>query len=275
MGNPNTLCIAGKNRIAVEALRLLDQLNLFDISVCPVQSDTGEDTWQPSLKQEAMRRNKPIITLAQAYKRYDLIFLSLEFDKIINVNKFENATLLNIHFSLLPACKGCDTSIWPIYFGERVTGVTLHAIDYGIDTGPLIDQETIELDERVTSRELYDLYQDSAVRVLQRNAQAILLRDFTVKPQEPGQSTYFPRGSLSRTSPEIDFSATASQISRHVRAFFFPEYQTATCNGAQIEQCTILGERSRAKPGTVLSKTSSRITISTVDFDVELVVFQP
>ena len=272
---PKTLCIAGKNRVAVQALRLLDELDLFDLKVCPVQSDTGEDGWQPSLKKEAARRDKSLITLEQAYRKPGLIFLSLEFDKIINVKKFDHTELLNVHFSLLPAYKGCFTSIWPIYCGEVASGVTLHLIDHGIDTGPIIDQETIALDESVTAISLYELYQDCAIRLLEKNIQLILDGDFNAERQPPTQSTYFSRKSLSYISPEINFSATATQISRHVRALFFPEYQTATYQGMQVAKCVTLAERSKAKPGTLLSESGSTMTFSTIDFDVELIKFQP
>ena len=53
---------------------------------------------------------------------------------------FLNARLYNIHFSYLPAYKGMFTSALPIKNGEVDSGVTLHKIESGIDTGDIIDQ---------------------------------------------------------------------------------------------------------------------------------------
>ena len=47
--------------------------------------------------------------------------------------------LFNFHFSLLPKYRGCHTNFFQIYNGEKYSGVTLHKINNGIDTGPIID----------------------------------------------------------------------------------------------------------------------------------------
>lgn len=73
--------------------------------------------------------------------RDDLIFISLEFDKIVNPDLFKDARLYNIHFSLLPSYKGMYTSAIPILNGEEMVGVTFHEIDKGIDTGNIIAQK--------------------------------------------------------------------------------------------------------------------------------------
>lgn len=72
-----------KNRIAVETLDILRKTGLFELSVCPVQSDSGIDTWQPSLKSFACNFNIPIVQIEDIYDENSLVFLSVEFDKII------------------------------------------------------------------------------------------------------------------------------------------------------------------------------------------------
>ena len=48
--------------------------------------------------------------------------------------------MFNFHFSLLPKFRGCHTNFYQIYFGEKKSGVTLHKIDNGIDTGAIISK---------------------------------------------------------------------------------------------------------------------------------------
>ena len=105
------ICIAGKNRIAVEALEFLYSFNSFALHICPSRSDSGDDTWQPSLRNAATKLGVSEIPLDNCYEIQDLLFLSLEFDRIIKPCRFNNALLVNLHFSLLPAYKGCFTSI--------------------------------------------------------------------------------------------------------------------------------------------------------------------
>ena len=79
------------------------------------------------------------------YINKNLIFISIEYENIINTNKFLSTELFNFHFSLLPKFRGCHTNFYQIYFGEKKSGVTLHKIDNGIDTGAIISKFNIKL----------------------------------------------------------------------------------------------------------------------------------
>src|SRR6202140_2019891 len=50
---------------------------------------------------------------------------------------------LNVHPSLLPVNRGPDPLFWTFYEGHRETGVTIHRMDEGLDTGPIVAQEKI------------------------------------------------------------------------------------------------------------------------------------
>jgi methionyl-tRNA formyltransferase len=52
---------------------------------------------------------------------------------------------LNIHPSLLPRGRGPDPVFWTFRRGERVTGVTVHLMDAGLDTGPILTQERMNV----------------------------------------------------------------------------------------------------------------------------------
>lgn len=51
--------------------------------------------------------------------------------------------ILNIHPSLLPAFPGLDAIGQAIAYGAKVTGVTVHFVDAGLDSGPIIAQEAV------------------------------------------------------------------------------------------------------------------------------------
>ena len=52
---------------------------------------------------------------------------------------------LNLHPSLLPRHRGPEPLFWTFHAGDRQTGVTIHQMDTGFDTGPIIDQTAIPL----------------------------------------------------------------------------------------------------------------------------------
>ncbi|MGE0321575.1 MAG: phosphoribosylglycinamide formyltransferase [Polyangiaceae bacterium] len=54
--------------------------------------------------------------------------------------------IVNVHPSLLPAFPGVRAQAQALEYGVRVTGCTVHFVDQGTDTGPIIDQRAITID---------------------------------------------------------------------------------------------------------------------------------
>ncbi|CAG9621355.1 phosphoribosylglycinamide formyltransferase [Sutcliffiella rhizosphaerae] len=62
--------------------------------------------------------------------------------------------IVNIHPSLLPAFPGLDAVGQALSYGVKLTGVTIHFVDEGMDTGPIIAQEAITVDPDETKESL-------------------------------------------------------------------------------------------------------------------------
>jgi len=58
--------------------------------------------------------------------------------------------IINIHPSLLPAYPGLNSIKRAFEEGESETGVTVHYVDSGMDTGPIIAQRVVEIDDEDT-----------------------------------------------------------------------------------------------------------------------------
>lgn len=58
--------------------------------------------------------------------------------------------IINIHPSLLPAFPGMDGIGDAYRYGVKVTGVTVHAVDAGMDTGPIIAQRAVMVEDHDT-----------------------------------------------------------------------------------------------------------------------------
>ncbi len=62
--------------------------------------------------------------------------------------------IVNIHPSLLPAFPGLHAIEKAFEYGVKVTGVTVHFVDEGVDTGPIISQECVKIDKNDTLKTL-------------------------------------------------------------------------------------------------------------------------
>jgi hypothetical protein len=87
---------------------------------------------------------------------------------------------INPHYGLLPAYRGMNVTEWSVYHGHPV-GVTIHLVDPGVDTGPILSREEIALDPGETFASLRRRHQELAARLLV--AAAIQLRDGSAAPR--------------------------------------------------------------------------------------------
>ncbi|MFI3175909.1 MAG: formyltransferase family protein [Eubacteriales bacterium] len=265
------LCIAGKNNIACDILIIaLERLEKDQIVIIPNATDDGSDTWQRSFLKLARQLQVPVVTLEDVYNMEDVVFLSLEFDKIIRTNKFQDAKLYNIHFSLLPKYKGMYTAYWPIICGEHKTGVTLHYIDDGIDTGDIIAQSEYVITDDMTCRDIYLNNISYGTRLVEEYFDRIINGQVESYKQPSAQATYFSKSSISFEDASLDCRQTAYMINNQIRGLRFREYQLATFQDTMISHGEITSDRSTARPGTIIQEDGWIYLIATIDYDIYL-----
>ena len=83
--------------------------------------------------------------------------------------------VVNIHPSLLPAFSGLEAWNQALDYGVKVTGCTVHFVDQGVDTGPIIAQQTVPVLDGDTAAALHERIQQ-AERMLYPAAIAALAR---------------------------------------------------------------------------------------------------
>jgi len=126
---------------------------------------------------------------------------------------------VNLHYSLLPKHPGASPVQQTILNGDQTSGVTVFRLDEGVDSGPVLAQTETEVGKRVSSEELLaDLTAIGSKLLIDT------LRNFeTIDPipQEKRISTaksYAKK--ISREDAKIDFSQTAIEVDRLVRAMY-------------------------------------------------------
>ena len=100
--------------------------------------------------------------------------ISVQYDKILNKEWLciPNRDTLNLHFSYFPKLRGCFPTKWAI-IEENFSGVTLHSVDEGVDTGPILSQEKIPFDKNETDKTLYNKLSVAAVSLFKKNIKNI------------------------------------------------------------------------------------------------------
>ncbi|MCG7848055.1 MAG: methionyl-tRNA formyltransferase, partial [ANME-2 cluster archaeon] len=128
---------------------------------------------------------------------------------------------INIHPSYLPVYRGQHVVNWAIINGENETGVTIHYIDEGIDTGDIIIQKKVPISYEDTAKTLHDkIYSEACELVIDVIHSIASGKQIISKKQDDKKATYFhPR------VPEdgrIDWNKSGLEIYNLIRGLAKP-----------------------------------------------------
>lgn len=106
-------------------------------------------------------------------KNYDFI-ISYGYRHIIKKNIIDlfPRRIINLHISYLPWNKGADPNLWS-FIDDTPKGVTIHHIDQGVDTGDIIVQKLVHLDNNYTLKTSYDKLQNEIQELFKEKWQDI------------------------------------------------------------------------------------------------------
>ena len=136
---------------------------------------------------------------------------------------------LNIHASLLPRWRGAAPVARAIEAGDAQTGVTIMQMNAGLDTGPMLMSEAVAIGALDTTETLTATLADVGARLI---VDALRNSDRLAPVPQPEGGTYAAK--LSKSEAWIDWSQTAQQIERKVRAFDPFPVASSTLNGTTI-----------------------------------------
>jgi methionyl-tRNA formyltransferase len=124
---------------------------------------------------------------------------------------------INVHASLLPKYRGAAPIQWAIINGEKMTGLTTMLMDEGLDTGSILLQEKIEINDEDNTETLSKRLSETGALLLMKTIRG--LKDGSVKPvPQEGPPSYSP--SLKKEDGKIDWSKSAKEIFNLVRGLY-------------------------------------------------------
>ncbi len=124
---------------------------------------------------------------------------------------------VNIHASLLPQYRGAAPIVWAILKGEKVTGVTTMFMDEGMDTGDILLQREIPIEDDDTAETLQQRLALVGSQLFMETLEKMKAGNIRSMPQDHSRATYAPP--LKKEDGRIDWGKDAKEIGLQVRAF--------------------------------------------------------
>jgi methionyl-tRNA formyltransferase len=226
------LVFCGTPQFAVPTLERLAEAG-FNMQVVVTQPDRavgrGLELTAPPVKQSALRLGLPVIQPEKIKKNeeFQAQLKSLQPDAIIVVGygriippwmlELPRYGNINVHASLLPKYRGAAPIQWAIAKGEKITGVTTMLLNEGLDTGDILLQREIQVEEEDTSVTLAPRLAALGADLLLETLPRLEQGKITPTPQDHAHATLAPI--LTKEDGLIDFNRTAMEIHNRLRGF--------------------------------------------------------
>lgn len=182
---------------------------------------------------------------------------------------------LNVHGSLLPRWRGAAPIQRALWAGDTETGVTIMQMDIGLDTGDMLYKSACPITSKDTSSSLYEKLADLGPKALISTLDLITAGKLKAEKQDDNLANYAQK--LSKEEARIDWSLSAEQIERCIRAFnpwpmsfFMLGDQPVKVWKAQV----ILGDTNQT-PGMLLKADKTGIYIATGKGTLNIIELQP
>lgn len=183
----------------------------------PPVKELAEEWGIPVYQPRRIKREKWVSLLKELAPDLILVaaFGQILSKEILDIPQFG---CLNLHTSLLPKYRGAAPIQWVIVKGETKTGVTLMQMDPGMDTGDILWQEEVAIEDRETADTLYEKLSRTAADMA---AKAVLHLEnggtFGPVKQREEDATYAPI--IQKEDGRIDWSKGAKIVDCQVRGF--------------------------------------------------------
>lgn len=223
----------GTPDFAVESLRMLveNQYNIAGVVTMPDKpSGRGHKIQYSAVKKYALDNNLPLL---QPERLKDESFLkeldawNADLQIVVAFRMLPEVVwdmprlgTFNLHGSLLPQYRGAAPINWAVINGEKETGVTTFFLTHEIDTGKIILQDKVRIEETDNVGKIHDelmhigakLVKETVDLILEDKVEAIDQSKFCLNEQE-----LKPAPKIFKDTCRIDWSKDADQVHNHIR----------------------------------------------------------
>ncbi len=218
----------GTPDFAVPSLDILVQHNYKIVGVITAPdkpAGRGQQLHQSAVKKYAVEKNLAVLQ-PEKLKNADFInelkalepnlFIVVAFRMLPElVWQMPEYGTFNLHASLLPQYRGAAPINWAVINGEKETGVTTFFLQQEIDTGNIILQEKINIEDEDNAGSVHDKLMDIGSQLVLKTVQQIEENSVTEQPQELTTSKHAPK--IYKETCLIDWNKPVLEIHNLIR----------------------------------------------------------
>ncbi len=204
---------------------------------------------------------KPIASgdLLESLKWTDLV-ITIGYGVILpaNILSLPRHGFINLHFSLLPAWRGAAPVQRSILEGDQISGLTVFALDSGVDTGPIYVQHVMPIDPYENAGDLLMRMAEVGPEVL---SQCLSLIEAGTLPKIQPLNGASYAAKVTKSDARIDWRRSAISVHRQIRAFT-PEPGTWTIwrkSTLQVSRARPFPMTYELPPGTIVNENGNLI----------------
>ena len=201
----------------------------FEVGLVITQPDRARGrsgTPQPGpVKETALQLEIPVVQPSSHDELADALVgagpfavgIVVAYGRIIRPESLEipEAGMLNVHFSLLPRWRGAAPVSRALIEGDTMTGVTIIELDEGLDTGPVLTAQAVDIGKTEDTGALTDRLARLGARLLVDNLAGYLDGDIIPVPQSDDGASYASK--LTKNDRELSLDAGPSAFVNRVR----------------------------------------------------------
>lgn len=154
----------------------------------------------------------------EALKKLDAdLFITCAYGQILSQEILDIPKLgtYNIHASLLPKYRGSSPVQWSLINGEEQTGITIMRTDIGVDTGDIILENALKIEQNENAGELLQRLSALGATSILQALNLLQKGEITFTKQNEAIATHFPM--VRKTDGKLDFTKSALELHNKIR----------------------------------------------------------
>lgn len=185
----------------------------------------------------------------------------------------------NLHASLLPRYRGAAPINWAVINGDKETGITTFFLKHEIDTGNIILQEKVAIDEEDNAGDVHDKLMYLGADLVLKTLEMIEEDNVITRPQDDAQASPAPK--IFKDTAKLDFDKCAADIRNLVRgmapypaAWFNIKLQDGNESMMKIFKVSTEEKNHNYSVGTILTDGKKMLKIACKDGFINLLEVQ-
>ncbi len=220
------------------------------------------------LQPERLRNGAVLQVIREINPEFAIV---VAYGKIIPPELLEVTTFINLHASLLPKYRGAAPIQWAIIRGEKETGVTTMLMDEGLDTGDILLQKRVPIQEDDDALSLSQRLSIEGAELMVETLKGLRSGRITPHPQV-GEPSYAPP--IRKSDGHINWNIPAVQIRNLVRGLYpWPSAYTFL-DGRMLKILRADVVEGEGPPGVVVKRTKTELLVGTSDGLLSILVLQ-